>query len=462
MHRHAIHLVSAVSLCLPCAGQVVMTHLAGFDVSTLGIGTTASSVAWNGTDLVVGGYNNGSLLAAVALARCSNALTNPVWSAPFGVEPGTNPQRGFINLAFDGAGVRLAVGYDNGAAPVAPDGLQLWIGGTQSWVRAGRGSSGVGFDPGWPGGTALGRGVAWARFGTTGRALQDALLGADLWTFASGMNLNVPGLGTFFRDLDFDDANGDIYLRASNNVVVGQRTGDNDCTMLLFADANDADTVALQNVAVVRTPTGAVVLWNDRFQTAMGQSWFDVVKATRLDGTPDRIDWGTFQPPTGTGAYDFSFHAGTGTLAISDFANRRVHLFAVSVPPHHRYGSGCAGVGGVVPVLDGSSALQPGTGGAFTWALAGFAPNSLALVALGTDRLDLPLGGGCTLRVDPLLVALGPYVSGAGAAGSGFGSAPLTFPGGFAGFGVTAQGIVLENFALASLVFSNGLQLVLP
>ena len=68
MHRHALRLVSAVSLCLPCAGQVVMTHLADFDVSTLGIGTTASSVAWNGTDLVVGGYNNGSLPATVAMA----------------------------------------------------------------------------------------------------------------------------------------------------------------------------------------------------------------------------------------------------------------------------------------------------------------------------------------------------------------------------------------------------------
>jgi hypothetical protein len=66
------------------------------------------------------------------------------------------------------------------------------------------------------------------------------------------------------------------------------------------------------------------------------------------------------------------------------------------------------------------------------------------------------------LRVDPLLVALGPFVSGPGAAGSGVGSAPLVFPAGFAGFGVTAQGFVLENFALTSLVVSNGLQLVLP
>jgi len=462
MLRHALRSVSAVSLCLPLAGQVVMTHLADFDVSTLGIGSTASSVAWNGSDLVVGGYNNASVVGTAALARCNGALSNPVWGAPFAVESATNPQRGFMNLDFDPAGQRLAAGYDNGVAPVPPNGVQVWLGGTQLWSRAGRGSSGVAFDPGWPGGTFLGRGVGWARFGATGRALQDGTTGADIWTFVDGMTLDIPGLGTFFRDLDYDDATGDIYLRASNNVLVGQRLGDNDCAMALFADANDADTIALQNVAVVRTPTGAVVLWNDRYLNVAGQSWFDVVKATRLDGTPDRIDWGTFVPPTGNGAYDFSFHAGTSTLAISDFANRRVHLFAVSVPPHHRYGTGCAGFGGVVPTLDGSSSLQPAVGGGFTWNLAGFAPVSLAVVVLGTQRIDLPLVGSCSLRVDPLLVVFGPFVSGPGAAGSGFGSAPLTFPAGFAGFGVTAQGVVFENFALTSPVVSNGLQLVLP
>ena len=39
-----------------------------------------------------------------------------------------------------------------------------------------------------------------------------------------------------------------------------------------------------------------------------------------------------FAAPTGNGAYDFSFDAATQTLAISDFANRQVHIFAVPAP----------------------------------------------------------------------------------------------------------------------------------
>ena len=453
-----------VSLPAPLLAQVTMTHLAQFDVSTAvsGIGNTVSAVAWNGTDFVVAGYNGSAAVQAVAMNRCSNALTAPAWGSPFGVQSNTNTQRGYINLDFDAVGGRLAVGYDNGAAPVAPDGLQLWVNGVQQWVRAGRGSSGVGFDPGWPGGSPLSRGVAWARFSTTGRALQDTASGADVWTFVDGMPLNVSGQGAFFRDLDFDAATGDIYLRASNNVLVGRRTGDNSCLMDVLVDAVDADTVNLQNVCFVRTPTGSVVLWNDRATLNIGQSWFDGIRATRPDGTPDVVDWGTFQPVAGNGAYDFSFHEASRTLAISDYQNRRVHLFAVSVPPHHRYGTGCPGQGGVVPILGGQSGLVPGLGGPFTWQLSGFAPQSVALIELGFSRVDLPLGGGCSLRVDPLVYALGPFVSGVGAAGSGFGAASLTAPAGLAGIGITAQGIVLENGNVATLVFSNGLQLILP
>jgi hypothetical protein len=451
----------AVAMLASFAGlgsaQVAMTQLAEFDVAAVGIGPGLGAVAWNGTDLVVAGFNTGSTMQTVALARCSNALTAPQWNAPFGAQAGTNTQRGFANLAFSANGQQLAVGYDNGAAPVATAALQLWSSGTLLWAKPGRGSSGVGFDPGFAG---QGSGVAWARFGTTGRALQQTSSGADVWTFVDGMPLNVVGQGTFFRDLDFDPLTGDVYLRASNNVFVGVRTGGNACTPLVLVDTVDADTVPMQNIAVLRAATGAAILWNDRTSAAAGQAWTTSIRASRLDGTPQAIDWGTFTSSTGTGAYDFSFHAGSNTVAIADFANRKVHLFAVSVPPFYGYGSGCAGASVVAPTLTATSTLQPGVGGTFAWQLGNLPSFSVGVLVLGFAPLNVPLIGSCSTLVDPAAY-VGPFV--VGPLWSTV-SVPWQVPPGFPGVEIYSQAGLFVNGTvdLGMLAVSNGLKLVVP
>lgn len=440
--------------------QLAMTQLAEFDVAAVGIGPGLGAVAWNGTDLVVAGFNTGSTVQTVALARCSNALSAPLWSAPFGPQAGTNTQRGFVNLAFSQNGQQLAVGYDNGAAPVATAALQLWSAGTMLWAKAGRGSSGVGFDPGFPVGSGQGAGVAWARFGTTGRALQLASSGADVWTFVDGMSLNVAGQGTFFRDLDFDPLTGDVYLRASNNVFVGLRTADNACMPLVLVDTVEADTVPMQNVAVVRASTGAALLWNDRTSVAAGQAWATSIRASRLDGTPQAIDWGTFAPPTGNGAYDFSFHAGSNTVAIGDFANRKVHLFAVTVPPYYAYGQGCTGASVLTPTLTATSTLQPGIGGTFTWQIGNVPSFSAVVLVLGFAPLNMPLIGSCSTLVDPGAF-VGPFVT--GPLWSTL-SVPWQVPPGFPGFELYSQvGLFVNGVPdVSMLAVSNGLKLVVP
>lgn len=439
------------------SAQVAMTQLAELDVSTVGIGPGLGAVAWNGTDLVVAGFNTGSTVQTVAMARCNNALGAPQWNAPYGALAGTNTQRGFVNLAFSANGQQLAVGYDNGAAPVSNVALQLWSAGTMLWAKPGRGSSGVGFDPGVAG---QGSGVAWARFGTTGRALQQTSSGADVWTFVDGMSLNVAGQGTFFRDLDFDPLTGDVYLRASNNVFVGVRTGDNACTTLVLVDTVEADTVPMQNIAVVRASTGAVLLWNDRSSGAAGQAWANSIRASRLDGTPQAIDWGTFAPATGTGAYDFSFHAASSTVAIADLANRKVHLFAVSVAPFYGYGSGCAGASVLMPTLTATSTLQPGLGGTFTWQLDNVPSFSAVVLVLGFAPLNVPLVGSCSMLVDPGAF-VGPFVT-----GPLWGSLALPWqvPAGFPGFELYSQAGLFVNGVpdLSMLAVSNGLKLVVP
>jgi len=439
------------------SAQVAMALLAEFDVGAVGIGPGLGAVAWNGTDLVVAGFNSGSTLQTVAMARCSNALTAPQWNAPFGAQAGTITQRGFVNLAFAANGQQLAVGYDNGAAPVASAALQLWSAGTMLWAKPGRGSSGVGFDPGFAG---QGSGVAWARFGTSGRALQVTSSGADVWTFVDGMPLNVVGQGTFFRDLDFDPLTGDVYLRASNNVFVGVRTGGNACTPVVLVDTAEADTVPAQNIAVVRAASGAALLWNDRTSVAAGQAWATSIRASRLDGTPQAIDWGTFAPATGTGAYDFSFHPGSNTLAIADLANRKVHLFAVTVPPFYGYGSGCTGPSVLVPTLTGTSSMQPGLGGTFTWQLGNLPSFSSVYLVLGYQPLNVPLFGNCSLLLDPILV-IGPYVIGPIWSSV---SVPIPVPPGLTGAELYSQAGLFVNGVpdYGMVAVSSGLKIVVP
>ncbi|HEX5054537.1 MAG TPA: hypothetical protein VFZ65_22355 [Planctomycetota bacterium] len=453
---------AAIAAGLPA--QVTMTHLLEIDVADAqsGIGDAVSAVAWTGTDLYVAGYNASTAARAVAINRLASALgPAPAWGTPFGVQSSVPPQRGYINLDWNGATQQLAAGFDPGS-PV-PDGLTVRdANGALLWQRAGRGSSGVAFDPGFPGGNpALGAGTAWARFGASGRALQDAL-GNDVWDFATGMGLNVAGQGSFLRDLGFDPLTGDVYVRSSNNVFRGRRTGDNTCAMTLLVDAVDADTINLQNVCFVRTSGGTVVLWNDRWAGASGQDWADVIQAVRPDGSPNAIVWGSFAAPASVGAYDFSFDPGTGTLAIADFGNRKVHIFVVGVAPYYAYGLGCPGQGNYFPELSAAGALVPGLGGNLTYVLRQIAPLSLALVGLGLGTQSLPFGNGCTLLVDQIQVLLGPIVTGPGGAGSGMGGLPVTVPAGFPGFFIAAQGVVLENGSVAPLVWSNGVALIVP
>ncbi|MEO6594692.1 MAG: hypothetical protein ABIP94_08055, partial [Planctomycetota bacterium] len=389
-------LVAAVVIAPTARTQVTMIHLLEIDVANAvsGIGDNVSAVAWTGADLYVAGYNSSNTAQVVAINKLSSVFTTPIWATPFGVQATTPAQRGYINLDWNGSTNRLAAGFDPGV-PV-PDGLTLWdANGTQLWQRFGRGSSGVAFDPGFPGGSAaLGAGVAWARFGTSGRALQDAA-GNAIWNFVTGMGLNVAGQGFFLRDIGFDRSRGDIYVRSSNNVLRGVRTGDNACAMALLVDAVDADNVNQQNICCVTTAVGTVVLWNERWSGASGQNWTDVIRAVRPDGSPEAIDWGGFVPQTGVGAHDFSFDPGIGTLAISDFANGKVHIFAIGVLPYYSYGFGCPGEGNHFPLLSATGGLLPGLGGNLTYELSQLAPLSLAVLGLGLATQQVPLSNSC-------------------------------------------------------------------
>lgn len=299
-------------------------------IQPLYIGTNPSAVAWDGTDLFVAGFNGNIVTSQVGIARIPFALLPPTnnprrLSPVFGVRQAP-PQRGFSGL--DLQGDRLVAAYDPGS--VDPQGLTGWSRkGQFLWAKEARGSCGIGLDPGFPTGVpALGEGAGWMTFGSGGRSLQDADNGADIYDTASGMSLFSPA-GTFWRDIDFDDVTGDVWLREGNNVVHGVRSGDNAVSgVAVVIDPADADFVVGQNLAFCDRVDGDLIAYNDRPTSSTGAPFQTAVRFCRPDGTNVPYSVITNNPlPAGVGFYDFAFHAPTGTLAVLDFANRQVAIY---------------------------------------------------------------------------------------------------------------------------------------
>lgn len=448
------------------SAQVSMTLLATVDVapaSTTGspsyIGNNPSAVAWNGTDLFLGGLNASGATANSALVRVSTPLTTPTFGVAFGTVSTPN-SRGYTGL--DISGNVLVASYDDGAAN--PNGITAWdLNGLPLWAKTGRGSSGVAFDPGFFGAPA-GTGVAWTTIGSGRRALQATLLGTDLYTSANGMIVLAPppDNGTTWRDMGFDSLTGEIWLRMGNKVMAATRTGDNAVTNnRVVVNATSALGIISQNLSFVRQATNQVVFWNDRAVQNSGQNFFSVVQCVRAsDGAPMTVDWGTFAPTTGNAAYDFSYHAPSGTLAISDLLNRQVYIFQVSL--FDKFGAGCPGSGGFAPELNATG--NTSAGGVVTYTVTNAAPLSIGLFVFGDTQVfaPLPFPGNCLLHAAPLLVLDGLFVTAPGVDGSGTGNVSLPIPPGATGFSLVVQGVILENGDLNFLRTTNGVATILP
>ncbi|MEM9382844.1 MAG: hypothetical protein AAGB93_23025 [Planctomycetota bacterium] len=363
----SLHLLgAAASLSCLASAQVSLSEIATIDLDSTAdpsnsefIGSNPSAVAWDGVDLYVAGFNSAGVTADVGIVRVSDALTAPAFGTSFGVLATPN-LRGYSGLDTKPLGLAgaaaVAAAYDPGGAD--SNGISMYEGptGVQAWAKNARGGSGVGWDPGVPGGTAQGVGAAWTTFGSGRRALQETVTGSDVWTSGDGMVI-LTSAGTFWRDMDFDDATGNVWLRVGNKVVAWERTGDNSVTNgQVVVDLPEANFVAGQNVAFLAGPD--IVVYNDRSATSGGQAFATVVQFIRADGTPLTADFASPLPPAGVGYYDFSWDAASETLAILDFANRNVSIYSVEVSVGTNYCMANANSTGVAATVSGSGSAS--------------------------------------------------------------------------------------------------------
>jgi len=362
--------VMAAMTTAPSFGQgLTLIETARFDLSTTAnsanaqfIGSNPSAVAWNGSRLFVGGFNAAANAQNTAIIEVLNATTSGFVSAPtfgtaFNVLSTNSGGRGYSGIALKGN--TLAAAWDNTGSAIANGivtydvstsgiGNALWTIGA-SGTAAARGSSGVAFDPGFQGDPAQGSGVAWMQISSGRRMLQDAVSGTNIYTTATGMIVNTNPVGTTWRDFDFDPATGNIYMRRANDVVQGIRTGSNAIASgqsQVIVDVADATAVVGQNLSFMSSITkglanqyeGNALVYNDRPNTNI-QPFTTAVRFVTTSGSSIGASWNflsisgsTATPLDGTGYYDFSYDPTTQSLAVLDFSNRTVSIFAVPEP----------------------------------------------------------------------------------------------------------------------------------
>jgi hypothetical protein len=154
---------------------------------------------------------------------------------------------------------------------------------------------------------------------------------------------------------------------------------------------------------------------------------------------------------------------GAGTsLHNWDNAQLARNLFAwLAGAPGPTYGSGCAGSGGIAPVLSMAGCAQPGklVVVGLTQGLGGAA----AYLVFGTGSAAITLPSGCTQLAHPLLpTVIGPVLLSGSGAGSGLFVVSGTIPPGTPPGTVYVQGFVIDSGAPAGYSASNGVVLTVP
>jgi hypothetical protein len=334
--------------------------------STNTYGTNPSSVAWSGGKLYVAGQNGSGSTANSGIVEILNTSATGIvtgsQSAAFGVIS-TPSTRGYTGIYLKGG--YLGATFDNGSN--TPTALQGFVAATNSaaWnlsasgtttalIGTARGTARIGYDPGYNADPTQGSGFSWTPQGSGRRPTNRIDTGIPDFLLTAGTAPANPSatLGYIFnngaasnnwRAFSFDPNTGDFYGITNNQVVKAIRSGSNSIvsgTTPVIVSQTTANNV-VTNIAFmdgitaqgINPYSGNALIFNDRSSTSNGQSWTNVIKITTTSGSTVTPTWSFLATPsTSNGAYDFSWDTSTETLAVMDYANRTVSVFAVPEP----------------------------------------------------------------------------------------------------------------------------------
>ena len=327
------------------------------------IGSNPYAVAWNGTQLFVAGVNNSGATANTAIVEVTNAsgvtsgtvsgIATPTYSSSFGLLSTGASSLGYRGLALSNG--LLAAAWDNNANSASS--YQLFDASTKAlnWNMSVSGINirgwAVAFDPGYQGNPAQGGGFAFVNTGSGRRQLNNVADGTNVYNSSNGMLINNSSLQSTWRDMAFDPATGDVYMKATNLVTKTVRNGAN----LTFTNSAAPESVVLVNQTTTtnigstlgfmsgilpstvgeftNAYSGDLVVYNST-AAPLATNWPDAIKFVDTSGTAVTANWSFIStPPTSASSiYDFAWDPSTQTLAVLDYTNRNVSVFSTAVP----------------------------------------------------------------------------------------------------------------------------------
>lgn len=325
------------------ADAVIFRQVAQLDGFGLGTGLPVSVAAF-GDDVFIGTLGTSS-----TITRVTDPLGTPTNAGTLGPGgPASGSTNGFLSLNTDG--VTLVAATNNGGG--APDVVQSFnvASGALNFATD---SATLGAPIGPPNDRFDGAAVDpntgnifVTAFGAGFPAILDPVTGAPV-AGSSPTSLFTGGTGTGFRDVDFDNATGDIYLRAVNGIAQGTRVGPDDFDRPVSGGAgvdaivNDPDGFnSAINVEFLPAAFAGddLVIYNvrnnpntfaDQVLVAEAGAIDQAVPATflGLDGSPFTT------ADAGSGIYDFSYDPVNSLLYVADFSEGVVQVFTVVPEP---------------------------------------------------------------------------------------------------------------------------------
>ena len=297
-------------------------------------------------------------------------------------------------------------------------------------------------------------------------ALSDRLFRIDAVT-GQGTVVGPTGFNWNFRDLEIHPQTGVLYGMKDNAIYQFNKTTGAATLISPIGGAPEliqSTAIAIDNngnAYVVGTGNEPLLSLNLTTGKATfignlyisGSSLRDIAfdNANVLHGIDFKGNVFTVDTATATATFQYQ----TGKFTGIAFTN-----FSTCAGSAQTYGAGCPGSGGLIPSLDTVGCPQAGS--ALSLSISNALGGSTSLLIFGLQQGSTPIGGGCSLLVNPLL----PLMRTLPLAGSGPGNGGITLGGTMpptaTGATFTMQVFVSEPTLPLGYATTNGVQLTFP
>ncbi|HRX85649.1 MAG TPA: PEP-CTERM sorting domain-containing protein [Phycisphaerae bacterium] len=341
------------------------THVSTIDLSAqfnsgTGYGSNPLSVAFDGTNAYVGGFNNNSTADNIGVVKVSNIFGGSATFSPLAPTQFSSPAfRGLDALGYDSATSSVLMAHDSGSASTSfisrrdTAGTNVWtVTNPQSSRPMAMAVDPIGNGTGSPG-------VAFGVQGSGRRRLLNMADGTDLYNGSNGgiINSSPTSFGSAWRGMAFDAA-GNIALSEDTGFMYGVRntenqwktlTGTLNATSSSVAKDGAPQNLVGQGIAIVTGLGSDLLAMSGRNMTqftdlsgAMTSVDDTMVHLRNLDGSVGSLtqialngaEDGIGTPWTGD-IKNLAFGlngAGDPTLVVVDFIERRMDVYTVPEP----------------------------------------------------------------------------------------------------------------------------------